>query len=196
MPDEDFVPALPADEEPLPPLSAEDPASGEGLGVASASAAGGEDCADFAAAAPAAAGVCAISTSRAGGRRERESFAAIPTATPKPRNATSSSADTCTGGSTRAHAFRASAPPGPPSCARACPSSAFHLRELGVALLQQRGAAQQHVVAEVVADRHLICEPAEVPVQLRHLRGQLLAAAFEFGAVIAGRRSRGGGLRR
>ena len=90
------------------------------------------------------------------------------------------------GGSTRAHALRASSPPGPAPSSALVAELAFDLGQLGVALLQQRGAAHQHVVTKVVADRHLISQPAEIPVQLRDLRcGQLLAAASRGWAYIA-----------
>ena len=43
---------------------------------------------------------------------------------------------------------------------------ALHLVELRVGLLQFRRFASDHVKAIVVADRHLIGEPAQVPGQL------------------------------
>ena len=107
-------------------------------------------------------------------------FAAAPTAAPKPRNATSSSAQTCAGGSTRAHAR--ARPAGPLVLRAHLAELAFHLRQLRVELLQLAARAQQHVVAEVVADRHLVGEPAEIPVQFGDASGQLLAAALELGS--------------
>ncbi len=56
---------------------------------------------------------------------------------------------------------------------------ALHLRQLGVAFLQHRRAAHEHVEAEVVADGHLVGEPAQVPVQLGHLLGERVAPAAQ-----------------
>ena len=49
----------------------------------------------------------------------------------------------------------------------------FDLTQLRVDLLQLRRLAGEDVEPEVVADRHLICEPAEVPLEL----GQLVREA-------------------
>ncbi len=54
---------------------------------------------------------------------------------------------------------------------------ALDLGQLGVALLEHRGAAHEHVEAKVVADGHLIGEAPEVPVQLGYLLGQRVASA-------------------
>ena len=40
-----------------------------------------------------------------------------------------------------------------------------------------RGALDEHVDADAVADRHLVDEAAEVPLELGHARGELVAAA-------------------
>ena len=66
----------------------------------------------------------------------------------------------------------------------------FDLGELGVVLLQQRRAAHEHIEAEVVADRHLVREAAEVPVEFHDLLGQLIAAAAQRGARLALRQLR------
>ena len=56
---------------------------------------------------------------------------------------------------------------------------ALDLGQLGVALLQHRGAAHEHVEAKVVADGHLVGEASEIPVQLGDLFGQRVAPAAQ-----------------
>ena len=58
---------------------------------------------------------------------------------------------------------------------------ALDLVELGVGLLQLGGPAGEHVEAVVVADRHFVGEPAEVPGQRGDALGQLVAAAAQVG---------------
>ena len=53
------------------------------------------------------------------------------------------------------------------------------LVQLGVGLLQLGGFAREHVEPVVVADRHLVGEPAEVPGQLGDTLGELAAAAAQ-----------------
>ena len=55
----------------------------------------------------------------------------------------------------------------------------FDLVQFGVGVLQGRGALDQHVDPDVVADRHLVDEPAEVPLQLGDPRDELVAAALQ-----------------
>ena len=69
---------------------------------------------------------------------------------------------------------------------------ALDLRQLGVALLQHRRAAHEHVEAEVVADRHLVGETPEVPVQLGHLLGERVAPAAQVRAPVVPRRAAAG----
>ena len=57
----------------------------------------------------------------------------------------------------------------------------LHLAELGVGLLQFGGFAGEHVEAIVVADRHLVGEPAEVPGQRGDALGELEAAPAQLG---------------
>ena len=57
----------------------------------------------------------------------------------------------------------------------------LHLAELRVGLLQLGRFAREHVEAVVVADRHLVGEPAEVPGQRGDALGQLVAAAAQLG---------------
>ena len=52
------------------------------------------------------------------------------------------------------------------------PQQPLDLGQLGVAFLQQRRATHEHVETEVVADRHLVGQAAQVPVQLGDLLGQ------------------------
>ena len=59
----------------------------------------------------------------------------------------------------------------PPSAAIARPRPARRRA------LEHRGAPHEHVEAEVIADRHLIGQAPEVPVQLGHLLGQRIAPA-------------------
>jgi hypothetical protein len=54
---------------------------------------------------------------------------------------------------------------------------ALNLGQLGVALLEHGGATDEDVEAKVVADRHLIGQASEIPVQLGHLLGQRIASA-------------------
>jgi hypothetical protein len=58
---------------------------------------------------------------------------------------------------------------------------ALNLIELGVGLLQFGGPASEHIQAIVVADRHFVGEPTEIPGQLRHALSQLVAAAVQVG---------------
>ena len=53
------------------------------------------------------------------------------------------------------------------------------LAELGVGLLQLGGPAGEHVEAVVVADRHLVGQPAEVPGELGHALGELALAGAQ-----------------
>ena len=64
----------------------------------------------------------------------------------------------------------------PGVCAR---EQALNLRELGVGLLQLGGATGEHVEAIVVADRHFVREPAEIPGQRGDALGQLDATAAQ-----------------
>ena len=55
----------------------------------------------------------------------------------------------------------------------------FDLAQFGVGVLQGDRALDQDLDLDAVADRHLVGEAAEVPLQLRHPRDQLVAAALE-----------------
>jgi hypothetical protein len=66
------------------------------------------------------------------------------------------------------------------------------LAELAVGLLQLGGAAQEDIEPEVVADRHLVGQPAEVELQLGHALGELVAAALERGWLGRSRRGTDG----
>ena len=55
------------------------------------------------------------------------------------------------------------------------------LAELGVGLLQLGGSSREHVEAVVVADGHLVGEPAEIPGELGDAFGQLTATAAQLG---------------
>ena len=48
------------------------------------------------------------------------------------------------------------------------PQDPLDLAELGVGVLQHGGALHEHVDPDPVADRHLVHEPAEVPLELGH----------------------------
>src|SRR5664280_921024 len=66
---------------------------------------------------------------------------------------------------------------------------ALNLAQLRVGGLQLGGAAREDVQAIVVADGHLIGEPAEIPGELGHAFGELRAAAAQLGhraAVLGG----------
>jgi hypothetical protein len=66
--------------------------------------------------------------------------------------------------------------------ARVCRrQQSLHLAQLGVGLLQLGGAASEHLETVVVADRHFVCEPAQVPGQRGHTLGQLVASAAQLG---------------
>jgi len=54
---------------------------------------------------------------------------------------------------------------------------ALHLPQLGVAFLQHRCAAHEHVEAKMVSDGHLVGEASEVPVQLGYVFGERVASA-------------------
>lgn len=62
---------------------------------------------------------------------------------------------------------------------------ALDLGQLGVALLEYRGATDQDVEAKVVANCHLISEAPQVPVQLCDLLGQHVTSAAQLGAPLA-----------
>ena len=172
------------------PAGVEDSGSVEALGVASGSEAGGEDFA-----APLAAGAAAPAPGRRaprgdGGGARSEPFATAPIATPKPRNATSSSAHICAGRSnTRAQLLRACSLPGPAPSARSCPS----LRSTSASSASRSCSSAARLISTSLRkwSRTAIsyASPPRIPVQLRHLRGQLLAAAFERGYIahLAGR---------
>jgi hypothetical protein len=57
------------------------------------------------------------------------------------------------------------------------------LAELGVGLLQLGGAAGEDVEAVVVADGHLVGEPAEVPGEPGDALGELDAEAAQLGGL-------------
>ena len=61
------------------------------------------------------------------------------------------------------------------------PQQALDLAQLGVDPLQARGHLHEHVGPEVVADRHLVGEAAEVPLELGQLVRQLVAPPHEVG---------------
>ena len=74
------------------------------------------------------------------------------------------------------------------------PQQPLDLGELGVSLLQHGRAPHEHVEPEVVADRHLVGQPAEVPVQLGDLLGERVAAPAQLRAARSGpRRAAGAG---
>src|SRR5262249_32692711 len=76
---------------------------------------------------------------------------------------------------------------------------ALDLAELPVDLLQLRRLLVEDIEAVVVAGGHLIGNPAEVPLQLRGLLGELLALLEQLGPGRRGTdwgRSGGGGRRR
>ncbi len=56
---------------------------------------------------------------------------------------------------------------------------AFDLAQLGVGVLQGDRALDQHVDPDAVADRHLVDEAAQVPLQLGDPRGQLVTPALQ-----------------
>ena len=58
------------------------------------------------------------------------------------------------------------------------------LTELGVGVLEQRRALDDHVDPDAVADRHLVDQSAEIPLQLGHPCAQLLAALLEVDRVL------------
>ena len=122
-----------------------------------------------------AAGALATSTTRA---RGRDAWSPSP---PPPRQRRSRGTRPAAASRSAREAARAPMPCAPPPGAlipRARVAElAFHLRQLRVELLQLGRAAQQHVVAEVIADRHLIGEAAEIPMQFGDLRRPALPTA-------------------
>ena len=83
------------------------------------------------------------------------------------------------------------APAAPPPSIQGQP---FDRAELGVDLLQPRGAAGEQVDAEVIADGHLVGQPAEVELQLGELAREPVAARQQLilgDRAAAARRRRG-----
>ena len=64
---------------------------------------------------------------------------------------------------------------------------ALHLAELGVRVLERRSTLHDHVDADAVADRHLIDEPAEVPLELGDARGELVAPPLQVNGALGSR---------
>src|SRR5438105_4400803 len=64
---------------------------------------------------------------------------------------------------------------------------ALHLAELGVRVLEGRGTLHDHVDADAVADRHLIDEAAEVPLELGDARGELVAPPLQVDGALGPR---------
>jgi phosphate transport system ATP-binding protein len=60
------------------------------------------------------------------------------------------------------------------------------LLQLGVGRLQIGGALDDHVDPDLVTDRHLIDQPAEVPLQLRDLRVELVASVCDVEGAVVG----------
>ncbi len=67
------------------------------------------------------------------------------------------------------------------------------LRKFRVRLLQPGGVLDEHVDSNVVAHGHLVCEAAEIPLELGNERGELVppAAEVEYLTLDAGRGPRG-----
>ncbi len=68
----------------------------------------------------------------------------------------------------------------------------FDLAQFGVGVLQGGRALDQHLDLDVVADRHLVGEPAEVPLQLGDAGDELVAPALEVDDQLVARSSPGG----
>ena len=51
----------------------------------------------------------------------------------------------------------------------------LNLAELGVGILELRGPLDDHVDPDLVTDRHLVDEAAEVPLELGDAGGELIA---------------------
>ena len=64
------------------------------------------------------------------------------------------------------------------------PHDPFDLAQFGVGVLQDGRAFDEHVDLDVVADRHLVGEPAEVPLQLGDAGDELVATAVEVDATM------------
>ena len=58
--------------------------------------------------------------------------------------------------------------------------------------MEQGRPLDEHVDADAVADRHLVDEPAEIPLQLGHPRLEDVAPALEVDDLALGRRGRRG----
>ena len=63
------------------------------------------------------------------------------------------------------------------------------LAQLGIGVLEQGRPLDQHVDADAVADRHLVDESTEVPLQLGHPRLEDVAPALEVDDLALGRRA-------
>src|SRR5205807_1703111 len=64
---------------------------------------------------------------------------------------------------------------------------ALDLPKLCVRVLEQRGALDEDVDADLVADRHLVDEAAEIELKLRDARGELVATAAQVDDLLVGR---------
>ena len=61
------------------------------------------------------------------------------------------------------------------------PEKALGRAQLRVDLLQLRRLAQQHVEPEVVPHGHLVCQPSQIPLELREASGQVVSPLGELG---------------
>ena len=73
---------------------------------------------------------------------------------------------------------------------------ALDLAELGIHVLKDRRAPDEHVDADAVPDRHLVHEPAEVPLHLRDAGSEGITAPIRYDQPFGFRRPRGGTSRR
>ena len=68
------------------------------------------------------------------------------------------------------------------------------LGQFSISLLERRGTPHEDVEPEVITDGHLVCEPAQIPMQLGDLFGEGVAATTKLGTLAPERRrSRGWG---
>lgn len=70
------------------------------------------------------------------------------------------------------------------------PQKTLDLGQFSISLLEGRGTSDEDVEPKVITDGHLVCEPAQIPMQLGDLFGEGVAATTKLG-TLARRRSRG-----
>lgn len=70
------------------------------------------------------------------------------------------------------------------------PQQALHLCKLSIALLEDRRPAHEDIEPEVVADCHLIGEPAQIPMKLGDLLGKRIATTAQLRSGVGDRRGR------